>query len=54
MLEVSNLDVFYGKSQALRDISLKVNEREIEGKGVPEAMGTSISTDACSLLEPLE
>jgi branched-chain amino acid transport system ATP-binding protein len=29
MLEVSNLDVFYGKSQALREISLKVNEREI-------------------------
>jgi len=29
MLEVSNLNVFYGKSQALRDISLKVNEREI-------------------------
>jgi branched-chain amino acid transport system ATP-binding protein len=29
MLEVSNLDVFYGKSQALRDVSLKVNEREI-------------------------
>ncbi|MFW6102069.1 MAG: ABC transporter ATP-binding protein [Chloroflexota bacterium] len=29
MLEVSNLDVFYGKSQALRDVSLKVNEGEI-------------------------
>ena len=29
MLEVSNLDVFYGKSQALRDVSLKVNEKEI-------------------------
>jgi len=29
MLEVSNLDVFYGKSQALRDISLRVNEKEI-------------------------
>jgi branched-chain amino acid transport system ATP-binding protein len=29
MLEISNLDVFYGKSQALRDVSLKVNEREI-------------------------
>jgi branched-chain amino acid transport system ATP-binding protein len=29
MLEVSNLDVFYGKSQALSDISLKVNEKEI-------------------------
>jgi branched-chain amino acid transport system ATP-binding protein len=29
MLEVSNLDVFYGKSQALRDVSLKVSEKEI-------------------------
>jgi len=29
MLEVSNLDVFYGKSQALRDVSLRVNEKEI-------------------------
>jgi branched-chain amino acid transport system ATP-binding protein len=29
MLEVSNLDVFYGKSQALRDVSLRVNEGEI-------------------------
>jgi branched-chain amino acid transport system ATP-binding protein len=29
MLEVSNLDVFHGKSQALRDVSLIVNEGEI-------------------------
>jgi branched-chain amino acid transport system ATP-binding protein len=29
MLEISNLNVFYGKSQALRDVSLKVNEKEI-------------------------
>jgi branched-chain amino acid transport system ATP-binding protein len=29
MLEVSNLNVFYGKSQALRDVSLKVEEKEI-------------------------
>ena len=29
MLEVSNLDVFYGKSQALRDVSLRVDEKEI-------------------------
>jgi len=29
MLEVSNLDVFYGKSQALRDVSLRVVEGEI-------------------------
>jgi branched-chain amino acid transport system ATP-binding protein len=29
MLEVSNLDVFYGKSQALHDISLRVSEGEI-------------------------
>ena len=29
MLQVSNVNVFYGKSQALRDVSLKVNEKEI-------------------------
>jgi branched-chain amino acid transport system ATP-binding protein len=29
MLEISNLDVFYGKSQALRDVSLRVGEKEI-------------------------
>lgn len=29
MLEISNLDVFYGKSQALHDVSLKVEEKEI-------------------------
>ncbi len=29
MLEVSNLDVFYGKFQALRDVSLRVEEKEI-------------------------
>ena len=29
MLEISNLNVFYGNSQALRDVSLKVNEKEI-------------------------
>jgi branched-chain amino acid transport system ATP-binding protein len=29
MLEVSSLNVFYGRSQALRDVSLKVGEKEI-------------------------
>ena len=29
MLEVSNLDVFYGNSQALRDVSLRVDEGEV-------------------------
>jgi len=29
MLEISNLDVFYGKSQALHGVSLKVAEKEI-------------------------
>ena len=29
MLKVSKLDVFYGKSQALRDVSLRVDEGEI-------------------------
>ena len=33
MLEVSNLNVFYGKSQALQDVSLKVNERRNSGFG---------------------
>jgi len=29
MLEINNLDVFYGKSQALHEVSLKVAEKEI-------------------------
>jgi branched-chain amino acid transport system ATP-binding protein len=29
VLEVKNLSVFYGKSQALRDVSLRINEGEI-------------------------
>jgi branched-chain amino acid transport system ATP-binding protein len=29
VLEISNLNVFYGKLQALRDVSLRVNDREI-------------------------
>jgi branched-chain amino acid transport system ATP-binding protein len=53
MLEVSNLDVFYGKSQALRDISLKVNEREIVALvGTNGAGKTTLLNTVSGLLRP--
>jgi branched-chain amino acid transport system ATP-binding protein len=53
MLEVSNLNVFYGKSQALRDISLKVNEREIVALvGTNGAGKTTLLNTISGLLHP--
>jgi branched-chain amino acid transport system ATP-binding protein len=53
MLEVSNLNVFYGKSQALRDISLKVNEREIVALvGTNGAGKTTLLNAISGLLRP--
>jgi branched-chain amino acid transport system ATP-binding protein len=53
MLEVSNLSVFYGKSQALRDISLKVDEREIVALvGTNGAGKTTLLNAISGLLRP--
>ena len=53
MLEVSNLDVFYGKSQALRGASLRVNEGEIVALvGANGAGKTTLLNTISGLLRP--
>jgi branched-chain amino acid transport system ATP-binding protein len=53
MLQVSNVNVFYGKSQALRDVSLKVEEKEIVALvGTNGAGKTTLLNTVSGLLRP--
>jgi branched-chain amino acid transport system ATP-binding protein len=53
MLEVSRLNVFYGKSQALRDVSLKVEEKEIVALvGINGSGKTTLLNTISGLLHP--
>jgi branched-chain amino acid transport system ATP-binding protein len=53
MLELSNINTFYGKSQALWDVSLRVDEGEIVALvGANGAGKTTLLNTVCGLLRP--
>jgi len=53
MLVVSNLDIFYGKTQALWGVSLSVEEKKIVSLvGANEAGKTTLLNAICGLLKP--
>jgi branched-chain amino acid transport system ATP-binding protein len=51
MLEVENVDVYYGKTRALKDVSLSVNEGEIVGVIGPNGAGKTTLLDAIAGLK---
>ncbi|PKN64007.1 MAG: branched-chain amino acid ABC transporter ATP-binding protein [Deltaproteobacteria bacterium HGW-Deltaproteobacteria-15] len=53
MLKVDHLDIFYGKTQALWDVSLRVEEKKIVSMvGANEAGKTTLLNAVCGLLRP--
>jgi len=53
MLEVSHLDTFYGKTQAIWGVSLRVDEKEIVSLvGANEAGKTTLLKTICGMLRP--
>ncbi|PKN29430.1 MAG: branched-chain amino acid ABC transporter ATP-binding protein [Deltaproteobacteria bacterium HGW-Deltaproteobacteria-21] len=53
MLKVDHLDIFYGKTQALWDVSLRVDEKKIVSMvGANEAGKTTLLNAVCGLLRP--
>ncbi len=53
MLEINNLNTFYGKTQALWDVSVKTDEREVVTLiGANEAGKTTLLKSICGLKRP--
>ena len=54
MLEIQNVDVYYGKTQALKDVSLSVDEGEIVGVIGPNGAGKTTLLDSIAGLKSYE
>jgi len=53
MLKISQLDTFYGKTQAIWDVSLRVDEKQIVSLvGANEAGKTTLLKSICGMLHP--